>query len=309
METRTSTALVEKSAARFARPETTGMRVERLAPENEAEVLGFLSERPLHTVAMMSLIRDNGIVSPLNRGTFYGCRDVNGYLEGVALIGHATLLETASSRALEALADMVSECPDTHMIMGEQERIEELWSYCEDAGQTIRLACSESLLEFRYPVEVHAGAPILRRATPEELELVMPVQAEMAIAESGVDPRHIDPEGFRARCLRRIKQGRTWVAVENGKLSFKADIISETPEVIYLEGVWVSDEKRSHGFGASCMSELSRNLLKRAQSVCLLVNYKNSEAQAFYRKCGYQFRATYLTIFLPRKSACAQTIS
>lgn len=309
METRTSTALVANPAVSFSRLDTTEMRVERLAPENEAEVLSFLSERPLHTVAMVSLIRDNGIVSPLNRGTFYGCRDINGYLEGVALIGHATLMETVSARALEALADMVSKFPSTHLIMGEQERIEELWSYCAGAGQKMRLACSESLLEFRYPVEVHAGAPMLRRATPDELELVMPVQAEMAVAESGVDPRDVDPEGFRARCLRRIKLGRTWVAVENGKLTFKADIVSETPQVIYLEGVWVSDDKRSQGFGASCMSELSRSLLKRAQSVCLLVNYKNSEAQAFYRKCGYQFRATYLTIFLPREAACSQTIS
>ena len=82
---------------------------------------------------------------------------------------------------------------------------------------------------------------------------------------------------------------------------FKADIISETSDVVYLEGVWVSEEKRSNGYGASCMSELSRSLLKRAKSVCLLVNYKNTSAQAFYRRCGYQFRATYLTIFLPKK--------
>jgi len=301
METRTSTALVANSAANFSLPEESEIRVAELAPETEAEVLRFLSERPLHTVAMMSLIRDNGIVSPLNRGKFYGCRDVNGYLEGVALIGHATLLETVSSRALQALAQIASKCPDTHMIMGEQDRIDELWSYCENTGQKMRFVCTESLLEFRYPVEVHAGTPMLRRATADELELVMPVQAQMALAESGVDPMQVDPKGFRERCLCRIKQGRTWVAIENGELAFKADIISETPEVMYIEGVWVSDENRRQGFGASCMSELSRNLLKRAQSVCLLVNYKNTDAQAFYRKCGYQFRAPYLTIFLPRK--------
>jgi uncharacterized protein len=309
METRTSTALVANSAASFSLPETTEMRVEKLAPQTEAEVLSFLSERPLHTVAMMSLIRDNGIVSALNRGTFYGCRDVNGYLEGVALIGHATLMETVSSRALQALAQLASECPDTHMIMGEKDRIDEVWTYCSDAGQTMRLVCTESLLEFRYPVEVHAEAPMLRRASPEELELVMPVQAQMAFAESGVDPMQTDPKGFRERCLRRIRQGRTWVAVENGKLVFKADIISETSQVVYLEGVWVSDDNRRQAFGASCMSELSRNLLKRAQSVCLMVNYQNSNAQAFYRKCGYQFRATYLTIFLPRQDESSPILS
>jgi predicted GNAT family acetyltransferase len=301
METRTSTALIAPLPVDFSPLGKSDVTVAALTAGTEKEVIQFLNQRPLHTVAMLSLIRDNGLISPLNRGTFYGCRDANGYLEGVALIGHATLLETVSSRALRALAEVARDCPNTHMIMGEQDRINELWSYCSNAGQQMRLACTESLLEFSYPIEVHAEAPELRLATKDELDLVLPIQAEMAFEESGVDPREVDPEGFRRRCLRRIEQGRTWVVIEDGRLMFKADIISETSDVVYLEGVWVSEEKRSNGYGASCMSELSRSLLKRAKSVCLLVNYKNTSAQAFYRRCGYQFRATYLTIFLPKK--------
>jgi hypothetical protein len=68
--------------------------VELLTAKDEIEVLAFLSQRPIHTFAMKSFIHDNGLVSPLNRGSFYGCRDINGHLEGVALVGHATLLET-----------------------------------------------------------------------------------------------------------------------------------------------------------------------------------------------------------------------
>lgn len=307
METRTSTALIAPMPVDFSPLDKSDVTVAALTAGTEKEVIQFLSQRPLHTVAMLSLIRDNGLVSPLNRGTFYGCRDANGYLEGVALIGHATLLETVSSRALRALAEVARDCPNTHMIMGEQDRINELWSYCANAGQQMRLACTESLLEFSYPIEVHAEAPELRLATKDELDFVLPIQAEMAFEESGVDPREVDPEGFRRRCLRRIEQGRTWVVIEDGKLMFKADIISETSDVVYLEGVWVNEEKRSNGYGASCMSELSRNLLKRAKSVCLLVNYKNTNAQAFYRRCGYQFRATYLTIFLPKKETIADS--
>ena len=307
METRTSTALIAPMPVDFSPLDKSDVTVAALTAGTEKEVIQFLSQRPLHTVAMLSLIRDNGLVSPLNRGTFYGCRDANGYLEGVALIGHATLLETVTSRALRALAEVARDCPNTHMIMGEQDRINELWSYCANAGQQMRLACTESLLEFSYPIEVHAEAPELRLATKDELDFVLPIQAEMAFEESGVDPREVDPEGFRRRCLRRIEQGRTWVVIEDGKLMFKADIISETSDVVYLEGVWVNEEKRSNGYGASCMSELSRNLLKRAKSVCLLVNYKNTNAQAFYRRCGYQFRATYLTIFLPKKETIADS--
>ena len=96
--------------------------VELLRSGEEAEVLNFLSQRPIHTVAMASLISDNGLQSPLNRGNFYGCRDINGHLEGVALVGHATLLETVSDRALQALARIARDCPYTHMLCGRCNR-------------------------------------------------------------------------------------------------------------------------------------------------------------------------------------------
>lgn len=277
------------------------VEVERLANRDEAEVLQFLAQRPIHTVTMMSLIRDNGIVSPYNRGTFYGYRDLNGQLEGVALVGHATLMETVSDRALAALAQVARDCPHTHMIMGEKERVADFWSHYSDAGHRQRLACREWLFEFNWPIEARETVAGLRLATPAELDLVMPIQADLAFAESGVNPLQVDPEGFRKRCLRRIKQGRTWVVVENGLLIFKADVISKTPEVIYLEGIWVREDRRHKNIATRFMSELMRHLLEHAKSICLLVNERNESAQGFYRKCGFNFRATYETIFLPRK--------
>ena len=290
-------------------PKVDTISVDRLRNGEEAEVLEFLAQRPIHTVAMMSLIHDNGLVSPLNRGAFYACRDVNGRLEGVALVGHATLMETVSDRALAALAQVAQQCTNTHMIMGEKERVEDFWGHYAAAGRRQRLACREWLFELSWPrsldIPVCQGTsrnacPTLRRATPAELELVMPVQAELAFAESGVDPLHVDPEGFRKRCLRRIEQGRTWVVVENGKLIFKADVVSRTAEVSYLEGIWIREDRRANGSGRRFMSDLMRRLLEETKSICLLVNEANKLAQSFYRKCGFHFRATYETIFLPR---------
>lgn len=277
------------------------VKVERLVNSDEAEVLEFLSQRPIHTVAMMSLIYDNGIVSPFNRGTFYGCRDLNGQLEGVALVGHATLMETVSDRALAALAQVARECPNTHMIMGEKERVADFWIHYADAGRRQRLACREWLFELSWPIEARERVAELRPARVEELELVMPVQAELAFAESGVNPLEVDPQGFRKRCLRRIEQGRTWVVVENGALIFKADVVSKTPEVNYLEGIWLREDRRDKNAGTRFMSDLMRRLLEDTKSICLLVNETNMWAQGFYRKCGFNFRATYETIFLPRK--------
>jgi len=215
-------------------------------------------------------------------------------------------LETISDRALQAFARVIAECPEIHLIMGEQERIQDLWDHCDSVGRYMRRACRELLFELRWPVEVRDNAtptPQLQLATAAELELIMPVQANMAFEESGVNPLDVDPIGFRRRCLRRIEQGRTWVVIENGSLVFKADIIAETSEVIYLEGIWLSEEARNQSHGVNLVSELSRMLLKRAHSVCLLVNERNKRAQAFYKKCGYLFRATYETIFLPQKES------
>jgi hypothetical protein len=50
------------------------VRTVLLDGRHEPEMLGFLSERP-HTVTMVGFVRDNGLLSPLNRGAFDGCRN------------------------------------------------------------------------------------------------------------------------------------------------------------------------------------------------------------------------------------------
>src|SRR5690242_8465637 len=237
-------------------PALVEVQVERLTNSDTIEVLQFLAQRPIHTVTMMSLIHDNGVVSPFNRGIFYGCRDLNGQLEGVALVGHATLMETISDRALAALAQIARECPSTHLIMGEKERVADFWSHYSEAGRRQRLACREWLFELAWPVEAREPVVGLRPAKTSELDLVMPIQAQLAFNESGINPMQVDPQGFSERCLRRIEQGRTWVVVENDELIFKADVISKTAEVVYIEGVWLRDDCRHQHLGTRFMSEL-----------------------------------------------------
>ncbi|MCA1642138.1 MAG: GNAT family N-acetyltransferase [Acidobacteria bacterium] len=187
------------------------------------------------------------------------------------------------------------------MIMGEQELIANFWRGYSEAGQEFRLACRELLFELRRPVAVGEAVEGLRLATHDDLELIIPVQAELAREESGVDPREVDPEGFRARTARRVGQGRTWVVISGGRLAFKAEVQSETTEVVYLEGVYVAPSERGRGFGSRCLSQLSLSLLGRAPSICLLVNERNREAHDLYRRVGFRFRCVYDTIFLQRK--------
>ncbi|MEP6706018.1 MAG: GNAT family N-acetyltransferase [Pyrinomonadaceae bacterium] len=272
--------------------------VEPLREEHKTEVLAFLAARAQHTFVMTGWILDNGLISPLNRGTFYGHRNAQGQLDGVALIGHVTLFETNKEAALAEFARLAQDCHSAKTVMGEAEKVERFLSYYKRDGHAPRLMCRERLFEQRHKEEISESLPGLRLATAADLELVAPVHAQMAFEESGVNPLFVDPEGFYRRCARRIQQKRVWVNVENGELIFKADVISDTPEVIYLEGVYVSPEKRGNGLGAQCLKQLTNALLASTNSVCLLVNHENPAANACYQKAGYKMRDLYDTLYL-----------
>src|SRR5256714_4035891 len=268
--------------------------------DDETEVLDFLAERPVSTVVVRGLIRDNGLESPFNRGTFYACCDAEGRLEGVALVGHATFVEARTDASLRACASLAQGQHDAHMMLGEHELISRFWSHYAPEGQTPRLFCRELLFEQRWPVEASASVVGLRRATLDDLMLVMPVHAAMAYEESGVNPLDVDLHGFRMRCARRIEHGRVWVLIEDGNLVFKADVASDTSECTYVEGVYVDHASRQRGHGLRCLSQFTRTLLTRTEAVCALVNEQNLMAQALFLKAGYKLRGYYETIFLER---------
>ncbi len=274
------------------------LRTQLLGPTEEAEVLEFLSLRPIHTVFMASLIEDNGMVSSFNRGSFFGCRDNHGRLEGVALIGHATIIETESEECIKAFAQLAKNHSPAHLIRGEQEKVESFWRYYADVDHAPRLLCHELLLERSSAPVNFPAVPELRLATLADLDHVMNVNAAMALAEGGINPLTRDPDGFLERSARRIMQGRNWIWIENGRVIFKTDIIAETPAVIYLEGVYIDPEYREKGYGLRCLSQLTQLLLARAECICLTVNEKFSGTQAFYNRAGYKICSRYDTIYL-----------
>ncbi len=264
---------------------------------DEPEVFEFLSARTIHTVFMASLIRDNGLVSPLNRGSFYSSRDRYGRLEGVALLGHATLLEARSENSLASFARLTRNCLNARLIRGEQETIHNFWKHYANSGQEPRLISRELLFERKAPATVEQ-VDDLRPATLSDLERVLAVNASMAFQEGGTSPMQNDPGGFRFRTARRIEQGRVWVWMQDDRLVFKADVVAQTPQVSYLEGIHVHAEERRRGYALRCLTSLSSILLQRSESICLTVNEKNKHASKLYEKAGYQFHSHYETNYL-----------
>jgi uncharacterized protein len=263
------------------------------------EAVAFLEVRPVHTVVMTSFIHDNGIESELNRGKFYGYRNRNGEIEGIALIGHSTLVEARSEAALQALAIKARQsATPIHLIMLGGDNADAFWNYLTGGASAPRLECTEILFQASFPFVVTDADQELRTATVEELVQIAEAQAEVAFAECGVDPMARDREGFLGRVKRRIEQGRIFVVVdEAGRLVFKADIIAQTDEVAYLEGIWVSPDHRGKGIGPKCLSQLTLELLNRVDNVCLLSNVDFGSAHRSYRKAGFRAVDECKTLF------------
>jgi predicted GNAT family acetyltransferase len=270
-----------------------------LTDSDEEIAMEFLNKRPVHTVVMASFINDNGLESPLNRGKFYGYRNANGLLEGVALIGHSTLIEARSEEALAAFAAIAktSETP-VNLIMSAGNDAERFWQYLSNGVTKPRLSCTELLFETAFPFMVRDCEWDVRLATAEESIPIAEAQAEVALIESGVCPLERDREGFLARVQRRIEQGRVFVVFQDGKLLFKADIIAESNDVIYLEGVYVAAEHRSKGIGSSCLAKLNLMLLERASNICLLSNVDHKGAHKCFGMAGFRKSDQCVTLFV-----------
>lgn len=280
-------ATVNREVFPPAAPEMS--RLSLLENADKQAVLEFLKIRPVHTVVMTSLIQDNNLENAENRGKFYGYRNQNGTLEGIALIGHTTLVEARTEDSLKAFSIIArqSETP-IHLMMSDGNTIESFWKHYAGDTRQPRLVCSELLFELNFPFFVQQCGWDVRLADASELEQIAVAHDEVAFIESGVSPMLKDREEFLKRCLKRIEQNRTFVVFENGKLVFKSDIVAETTETIYLEGIYVAPEYRGQGVGSSCLSNLCLQLMERVTNICLLTNVEFKSAHKSFQRAGFK---------------------
>ena len=274
-------------------------RVSHLTEDDRAEILRFLDQRPVHTVAMTSFILDNGVESELNRGEFYGFRNSEGQLEGVALIGHTTLVEARTHQALTALAITAkSSKTPIHLIMSSGNGAHLFWNQLTDFTREPSFSFTELLFEVGFPFPVQHCDLELRMARKEEVLAIAEAHAEVAEIETGRNPMLKDRDGFIGRVLRRIEQDRTFVVFDGDKLVFKADVISQTSKTAYLEGIYVAPEYRGKGIGAALLSNVCLRLLDRVDNVCLLSNVAFKEAHRCFFKAGMRNTDACTTLFV-----------
>lgn len=273
------------------------MNAEPLTEADKQEVLEFLSTRPVDTVILAGLIRDHGIVSKEHRGTFFGCRDANGVLAGVAMIGRNLLFEAHTDEAIAALAIQARECPDVRMIFAEEEKLRSFWRWYKPDAVMPEPTRHQMIRSCNLLAEIETVEDI-RIATLDDLDPIVSAHAEMVLAETGVDPLVADPDGFRMRCAGRVEKGRVWVWFKNGELIFKTDIVTETADAAYSEGLWVNPKERGKGYATRCLTSLCRRISAASMRLCGFLDAKHTLSNSIYGKAGFMAVAEYAKVYI-----------
>lgn len=281
------------------KPSRKKMEAQKLATEDEPKVLEFLGREPLKNLQMLGFIRDHGIVSRRNRGTFYGCSQ-DGVLVGVGLVGHWVILSgSPESMAVFGRVARLLHKQEVRLVLGEEEDAKTFDQiFAGDNGDADAQRAEETHLLFAIHKTDEEAQELkgLRLAMADDADLLVPIHAQAVWEHSGVDPLTQDAAGFRMRVLARVGMRRTWIVRDGDEILFKVDIASETDDAVYLEAVWTRPDMRGRGLGRAAVKGVCRSLLKHYRVVCLFADASEQRLVSFYRGIGFHMLAPYRLI-------------
>ena len=145
-----------------------------------------------------------------------------------------------------------------------------------------------------------APDPLVRLASVDEVEIVVPASVAMFTEEVGYDPTAVGG-AYAARVAELVATGRTYVRIEDGEhgpeVIFKADVGALALGVAQIQGVWVHPERRGEGLATAGMAAVVADVRARlAPTVSLYVNSYNAPALATYDRVGFRRVGTYATV-------------
>src|SRR5215216_3529620 len=134
---------------------TSGPTLRMLTEDDETKALSFLKKRALHTFGLWGFIDDNGVASMHNRGTFYLCHDQESAVDGVALIGHATMFEARTEAAIYRIATQARACPDVRLVLGEKQKVLSFWNHFDQNARPAIIEDYDLLAIDQAPCQEH----------------------------------------------------------------------------------------------------------------------------------------------------------
>lgn len=185
-------------------------------------------------------------------------------------------------------------------IVGERSAALRLWEHLEPVWPPARevRADQPSLAIDRAP-EVEPEARV-RRATLDDLDLVLPACVRMFTEEVGYSPMAGAGSAYAMRVRSLVAEGRSFILMghdDGPRVLFKAELGAVAGRVAQVQGVWVDPEHRGRGLAAPGMAAVVQATRRDvAPVVSLYVNSYNAPAIATYRRVGFERVGTFATI-------------
>jgi len=138
----------------------------------------------------------------------------------------------------------------------------------------------------------------VRRAAPEEAEVVAEHSGAMILGELGYDPR-VSRTMFTSAVRRSIANGTWWVWIVDGEVRFQLSVGPRTGATAQLQGVWTPPALRGRGYASLALAAIARRLLATEATLSLYVNAFNAPAIALYERVGFVRAGTFATYIFP----------
>lgn len=204
---------------------------------------------------------------------------------------------TAASRA--AFADRLRpggrRCSS---FVGQADEVLDLWRLLEPAwGPSREVRAAQPVMVIDHDPELLAD-PLVRLATLDDLDVLVPACVAMFTSEVGVSPIAGGmASAYRARIAELVREGRSFVRIDDDVVVFKAEIGAMSADVCQVQGVWVDPAWRGRGHSEAGMAAVVRHArASLAPVVSLYVNDYNTAARKSYRAVGFTERGAFATV-------------
>lgn len=265
------------------------------------EALSVCALDPVANVFVASRLLTAGLASR-SAGEVWGYHD-GGRLRALCWSGANLVPVEADAGAVEAFAararrggrqcsSLVGPAP---AVLAMWERLRGHW------GPPREVRAEQPLMAIDGPPLV-AADPLVRRSGPADLDAVLPACVAMFTEEVGYSPVAADGGALYGAQVRALVQaGRSFVRTDGpgpgGRVVFKAEIGSVSPQAVQVQGVWVDPADRGRGLAAPAMAAVVERARERfAPTVSLYVNAYNHRAERVYHRVGFRRRGTFATV-------------
>jgi len=278
----------------------TATALRTLERRDREAVLGICALDPVASVMLAERVQRAGSEPLRLGGEIWGFYE-HGALTAMCWAGaNLVPVGVSSPAALDAFASRARRSGGAYSsLFGPAEAVLGLWERLEAGGWRARQVrpCQPLFAIDRVPALT--PDPQVRRATPDDIDVVLPASIAMFTEEVGYSPVGADGgASYRRRVAELLREGRTFVrCAPDGQVVFKADLGSVSTAVAQVHGVWVDPRFRGRGLAAPAMAAVVTGALRElAPVVSLYVNDYNTRALAAYRAVGFEQVATFATV-------------